>query len=100
MLTVKKVLVVLLAVLAATASAQKRQTESNTGQARMRIQVVVVPTVVTNQDIAAPKDGAAVTYSIPTNPPRMTTREEIHSTAPLSGEGKPIIVRTITIVAE
>jgi len=99
MLTVKKGLVALVAVLAATASAQKRQTGSNTGQATMRIQVVVVPTVATNQDIA-PKDGAAVTYSIPTNPPRMTTREEIHSTAPPSGEGKPIIVRTITIVAE
>jgi hypothetical protein len=42
----------------------------------------------------------AVTYSIPINPPRMTTREEIHSAPPPSGKGQPIVVRTITIVAE
>jgi hypothetical protein len=47
-----------------------------------------------------PKDGLAVTYSIPINPPRMTTREEIHSAPPPSGKGQPIVVRTITIVAE
>ena len=99
MLAVKKILVVLIAVLAATASAQNRQTGSNTGRATMRIQVVVVPTVSTNPTIVL-KDGSAVTYSIPMNPPRMTTREEIHSTAPPSGKGKPIIVRTITIVPE
>jgi hypothetical protein len=99
MLTVKKILVVLVAVLAATASAQNHQTGSNTGQATMRIQVVVVPTVVTSQSIV-PKDSLAVTYSIPINPPRMTTREEIHSAPPPSGKGQPIVVRTITIVAE
>jgi hypothetical protein len=99
MLTVKKILVVLIAVLAATASAQNRQTGSNTGRATMRIQVVVVPTVATNQSIA-PKNDSSVTYSIPLDPPRTTTREELHSTAAPSGKGQPIIVRTITIVAE
>jgi hypothetical protein len=96
----KKILVVLaVAALAATASAQNRQTGSNTGRATMRIQVVVAPTVATSQSIV-PKDGLAVTYSIPINPPRMTTREEIHSAPPPSGKGQPIVVRTITIVAE
>ena len=99
MLTAKGIIVVLTAALAATASAQNHQTGSNTGRATMQIQVVVVPTVATSQSIA-PKDGSIVSYSIPINPPRMTTREEIHSTAPPSGKGQPIIVRIITIVPE
>jgi hypothetical protein len=67
----------------------------------MRIQVVVVPTVATSQSIV-PKDGLAITYSIPINPPRMTTstREEIHSAPPPSGKGLPIVMRIITIVPE
>lgn len=99
MLTVKKILVVLVAALAATASAQNRQAGSNPGRATMRIEVTVVPTVGTSQSIA-PKDSSAVTYSIPINPPPMTTREEMHFTPPPSGKGQPIIARTITIVAE
>jgi hypothetical protein len=99
MITVKKILAVLAAALAATASAQNHQTGSNTGQATMRIQVVVVPTVTTSQSIV-PKNGLAVTYSIPINPPQMTTREEIHFTPSPSGKGQPIVVRTITIVPE
>jgi|ERR1051326_3678040 hypothetical protein len=99
MLRTKKILVVLAAALAATASAQNHQAGSNTGRATMRIQVVVAPTVSTSQSIV-PKDDLAVTYSIPINPVRMTTREEIHSVPPRSGKGQPIIVRTITIVPE
>jgi hypothetical protein len=72
MLTAKKILIVPVAVLAATASAQTHQAGSNTGRATMRIEVTVVSTVATNQSIV-PKDGLAVTYSIPINPPRMTT---------------------------
>ena len=99
MLTAKGIIVVLAAALAATASAQNRQAGSNTGRATMRIQVVVVPTIATSQD-TVPRGGSIVSYSIPINPPRMTTREEIHSTAPPSGKGQPIIVRIITIVPE
>jgi hypothetical protein len=96
----KKILVVLaVAALAATASAQNRQTGSNSGRATMRIQVVVVPTVATSQTIAS-KNDSSVTYSIPINPVRMTTREEIHSVPQPDGKGQPTVVRTITIVPE
>jgi hypothetical protein len=99
MLRTKKILVVLAATLAATASAQNHQSGSNTGGATMRIEVTVVPTVATGKGIA-PKADLAVTYSIPINPVRMTTREEIHSVPQQDGNGQPIIVRTITIVPE
>jgi hypothetical protein len=91
------IVAILLSTLSGLASAQGRANTSTT-QANLHIQVNVVQVVTTDQDSKATPE-TAVSYSIPTVPPRMSVTREIRQMKATHGKN-PSIVETTTIVVE
>ena len=91
------IIAILLSALSGLAAAQKG-VNTRTTQANLRIQVTVVPVVMSEQNAKATPQ-KAVNYSILAGQPRMSVTKEIRQMQTSDGK-KSGVVETTTIVAE